>query len=96
MKEVYRIKGKQRWNMTDETTGDQIKGAKIFLSDGEILNTPDKVGEFDTSFSVPYETFEQITVVPGDYEIDFAMKVGSKSQFTVSGVTYVGDEIKQK
>lgn len=91
MKMQFEVIGKQRWNMTDEQSGRQITGSKLFVTDGNMLNTPDKVGLFPTTFNVDYAVFDTIQHVPGTYELDLEMKVGSKGQFNVGGVRFVGD-----
>lgn len=92
MKQTVVVKGKQRWDMPSENGGANIRGGKIFVFDGETLADPNKVGEFHTSFPITYEEFEKFHQVPGTYELDMAMKVGSKGQFSVNGVRYVGPE----
>lgn len=90
MKQVMMINGAQRWNMVNEQ-GETIKGGRITVQDDQLLDTPDKKGKFDTPFNVPYEMYESLNHVPGLYELTLSMKVGSKGQFAVSGVRYVGD-----
>lgn len=89
IKQTVVIEGKSRYNFNNDQ-GENVKGAKLFVTDGQILSQENKVGKFTTEFKVPYEVFEQCHQVPGEYELSLTMKVGSEGQFSVNGVRYIG------
>lgn len=96
IKQVFEVEGKQRWNIPGENGQPATLGAKLFVTDGQLLNTTDKVGKFPTTFNVDYAIFDKVIQVPGKYELELSLKVGSKGQMAVSGVRYVGTETTAK
>lgn len=77
--------------VTDE--GQNLKGAKIFVVDKPVKEE-NKEGIFFTPFAVTDEVYNSLKTIPGLYDIDFSLKVGSKGQMTVEKIKFVS-EIKE-
>lgn len=87
-KTILNVVAKQRWDMKDEATGRQIKGAKIFVE--AIADEENKVGMFPTTFNLEsYEDYAKFPTIPGQYEAEMTMKAGSKGAFTIGNVKEV-------
>lgn len=91
---IYLVEGVSRWDMKDEQTGAAVQGSKIYvkhINDEEnYVDTKDKKGSFPTTFNLPMAAFGQFERhVPGFFEIEFDMRVGSKGQFTVKRAEFI-------
>ena len=87
-KTVLNVVAKQRWDMKDEQSGRQIKGAKIFVE--ATADDENKVGMFPTTFNLDsYDDFAKFPTIPGQYECEMTMKAGSKGAFTIGNVKEV-------
>lgn len=85
---VLKVVAKQRWDMKDENTGKQIKGAKIFVE--ATVEDENREGMFPTTFSLDsYDDYMKFPTVPGEYKCELTMKAGSKGAFTIGNVTEV-------
>lgn len=87
------IEGKSRYSFKNDN-GELVEGAKLFVTDGRVLNQENKVGKFTTEFKVPYAIFDQCEQVPGEYELSLEMKIGSTGEFSVNGVRYIGKNVE--
>lgn len=85
---VLTVVAKQRWDMKDEATGKQIKGAKIFVE--SIANDENREGLFPTSFTLDsYDDYTKFPTIPGKYKAEMTMKPGSKGAFIIGNVSEV-------
>lgn len=84
------VLGKKRHNFTNDA-GELVKGAKVFIeSYVEEEDSENKEGMFPTEFAIPYQNYEAFNTVPGTYEVTMYMKAGSKGQFSIKDVKYIG------
>ena len=71
------VLGKQRWVMTDESTGELRRGCTVRYIEG--LDAPTKEDNFEgvkvAKVSLDFDTYALMTVLPGWYEIGFALDV---------------------
>lgn len=87
-KTILNVVAKQRWDMKDEQSGRQIKGAKIFVE--ATVEDENKVGMFPTTFTLDsYDDYAKFPTIPGQYECEMTMKAGSKGAFTIGDVAEV-------
>lgn len=70
------VVAKSRYKFNDENTGQERKGAKIFV-EATPVNEVDKVGVFQTELSLAaYEDFDVFAKVPGTYDVEMHMQAG--------------------
>lgn len=87
-KTILNVVAKQRWDMKDEASGRQIKGAKIFVE--ATVEDENREGMFPTTFSLDsYDDYMKFPTIPGQYDCEMTMKAGSKGAFTIGQVTEV-------
>ena len=71
------VLGKQRWAMTDESTGEFRRGCTVRYIEG--LDTPTKEDNFEgvkvAKVSFDFDTYALMAVLPGWYNIGFSVDV---------------------
>lgn len=84
------VVGKSRYKFNDENTGQERKGAKVFV-DATPVNEADKVGVFQTELALAkYEDFELFSAVPALYDVEMHMQAGkSGAKFIIQSCTLV-------
>ena len=84
------VVGKSRYKFNDENSGQERKGAKVFV-EATPVDEPDKVGVFQTELALSdYADFDVFAVVPGVYDVEMHMQAGKNgAKFIVQSATLV-------
>ena len=82
------VLGVSRYSITDEKSGEVNRGNTVnYILSETLAQNEDKVlgqkGYRPARNSVPYENYDDFTVVPGLYELTFSQKIDSKGKVNV-------------
>jgi len=84
------VTGVTRYKFAQDGTGEIIDGAKVHYVELEPEQGTDNKGYVTQTANLPYEVYEQLTVLPGVYEADISIKLtGKKPSLKVTGFNLI-------